>query len=75
MNATGQRWKLDCDSRWKAFSEHVSLLRLSGKPPTVQFLKDDRSLDQNSMINALYGQIASQSEDESTLDSRRHRKA
>jgi len=71
VKATGQTWKLDNDSKWKFFCDEVSMRRLAGKPPTVQFLKDKRTLDQNSMIYALYGQIAIQMDDQSTLDVRK----
>lgn len=38
-------------------------MRLAGKKPVVQLLPEGRSIDQNSMIYALYQQIAQQTED------------
>jgi len=75
MRATGQQYRLNSDTSVSYFNDEVATRRAAGKPPTVQFLREDRSLDQNAMINALYGQIAAQKEDESVVDVRRHCKA
>jgi hypothetical protein len=53
---------------------HVGTLRLSGKRPVVEFVPEGRSLDQNSMIYALYQQIAAQQPESSIVDIRREAK-
>ena len=52
------------------FGDHVSMLRLAGNPPTVQFVDENRTLSQNDMSFALYQQIAAQVEDQSINDIR-----
>jgi len=71
VRATGQQYRLDNDTTVGYFNDEVTNRRAAGKPPTVQFLRDKRSKNQNSMIYALYGQIAIQMDDQSTLDVRR----
>ena len=65
-----QRWTLDSDFKVNAFNEHVTMLRLAGKPPTVEFIKPRRSLDQNALSHALYTQIAGQLEDQTVQEVR-----
>ena len=70
-----QMWFLRNETEIGYFLEHIARMRLGGQKPRVEFVDEKRSLDQNSMINALYGQIAAQKEDESVNDIRRHCKA
>jgi len=53
------------------FIAFVSQQRLAGKCPVFEQVPEKRSLDQNSMIYALYEQIAQQAQDQSVIDIRR----
>ena len=68
---TGQRWKLFNDNQLTGFDEHIRNLWLNDERPTVMFLGDDRTSTQNTMMFALYGDIARQSQDKSVQDVRR----
>ena len=68
---TGQRFHLNDMVQLRNFNEHVSEKIQRGKKSTVAFLDNERSTDQNSMMYALYGDIARQSEDLSVQDVRR----
>ena len=70
MKPTGQRWHLRCNNRQQltGFIEHVEQKWAEGKDLCVQFLEGGRSIDQNTMIHALYGDIARQSNDKSVMD-------
>lgn len=68
----GHRWTLDDDFKVKCFNEHVTNMRLAGKPPTVEFVQPLRSLDQNAMTWSLYTQIAEQKQDESINEIQHH---
>ena len=72
---SGQGWWLDTDHKIKCFLDKVTEMRANGLKPRAKLDTGNRTLDQNSMINALYGQIAEQKEDESANDIRRHCKA
>jgi len=64
------RWHLRTDTEVANFNNHVSQMRLAGKPPTVEFIGEDRSLSQNDLSHSIYSQIASQSDDNSVNDIR-----
>ena len=64
-----QYWHLRTDHECEMFNQHVSMLRLAGKPPRVKFV-DNRSTDQNSMSFALYKQVGQQIDDQSINDIR-----
>lgn len=64
------RWDLGSDHVLGNFLSFVTQMRLAGKRPIVEVIPERRSLDQNSMIYALYQQIADQSE-EKIVDIRR----
>lgn len=70
-----QKWDVTGDLQWENFGSLRTQMVLSGKRCIIQLVPEKRSLDQNSMIYALYQQIASQKEDESIVDIRRHCKA
>ncbi len=65
-----QYWHLRTEHEVAMFNQHVSMLRLAGKPARVQFVEDDRTTDQNTMAFALYRQIAAQINDQSVNDIR-----
>jgi hypothetical protein len=69
---SGQRWSLDSADKIDFFNQHVVNLFQAGKSATVQFIKPGRSVDQNSMIYALYRQISEQNESEAMIDIKRH---
>ena len=71
MRKTGQRWTIKDKHNANALMEWLELQVSSGETPTLQVMKGDRSLDQNAMINTLYGDIARQADDLSVLDVRR----
>lgn len=62
----GQQWLLNSDSNVSRFNEYIASARLAGKPPRIEFINDKRSLPQNSLFYALYGQVATQKGDESS---------
>lgn len=68
------RWDLSSETAVERFMAHVGTLRLSGKRPVVEFVPESRSLDQNSLIYALYQQIAAQQPESSIVDIRREAK-
>jgi hypothetical protein len=67
-----QRWNLKNNDQWNNFVQYRANMLLAGKAPVVEFIDPKRSIDQNSLIYALYGQIASQNESEAIIDIRRH---
>lgn len=69
--AKSQTWDLSCSHGYDSFMAHVSQMKLAGKRVRVQIVPEKRSLDQNSMIYAVYKQIAEQLEDQSIQDVRR----
>jgi len=71
----GQAWWLDTDYKIKCFLDKVSEMRVNGLKPRAKLDTGSRTLDQNAMINVLYGQIAAQKGDETVNDIRRHCKA
>ena len=70
MKKSGKRWWLRNSHVLNGFVEHIQGLWLRGERPTVQFLEADRTSNQNSMIYALYGEIARQVEDKTVQDVR-----
>ena len=68
------RWDLSSETAIERFMAHVGTLRLSGKRAVVEFVPESRSLGQNSLIYALYQQIASQLPDRAIVDIRREAK-
>ena len=70
MKPTGQRYHLHDRFQLKNFLGVIEQYWLEGKKPTVQFLGEGRTTDQNTMIYALYQDIADQSEDKTLLDVR-----
>ena len=71
MKPTGQRWRLKDEHQLNALNEWVRAQWENRVYPTLQMMKQDRTHAQNTMIFALYGDIARQSEDKSVLDVRR----
>ena len=71
MKPTGQRHHLHNEHQLNAFCETIHMMWQAGRKPTVAFLGDDRTTSQNALWNSLYGTIAAQSDDKSTLDVRR----
>ncbi len=65
------QWDLSSEAAVTNFLAFVAQLRLAGKRPLFEQVPEKRSLDQNSMIYALYEQIASQAQDQSLIDVRR----
>lgn len=63
-------WDLSSETVIENFLAHIGNLRLSGKRPRVKILPEKRSLDQNAMIYAVYGQIAAQCEDQTVAEIR-----
>ena len=68
---TGQRWHLRTQQQLNGFIEHVKGLWSVNKKPTVQFMAEERSLSQNTMMFALYGDISRQAYDKTVQDVRR----
>lgn len=68
----GQRWDLSSPATKANFDAYVGQAQLAGKRIVVEFISEKRSLDQNSMIYALYKQVAGQKQDESIQDITRH---
>lgn len=60
-----QTWDISNDTGWANFTAQRNSMVLAGKRPKAQFMPEKRSLDQNAMSFALYGQIAAQCEDQS----------
>lgn len=71
VSARNHRWDLSADTVMDNFIGYVSQLRLAGKRPVVEFVKQSRSLDQNALAFAMYKQIGAQVEDQSISDIRR----
>lgn len=69
--ARRQTWDLSTETVQANFLAFIAQMRLAGKRPLVQLVPEKRSLDQNSMIYGLYGQIAAQAEDQTVNDIRR----
>lgn len=65
------RWDLSTETVQENFLQFVAQMRLTGKRPVFELVKEKRSLDQNSMIYALYQQIAAQAGDQTVNDVRR----
>jgi hypothetical protein len=68
----GQRWTVRDKFQRNALMEWIDQQLELGKVHTFEIRDLERTLSQNAMINALYGQIAAQSDDQSVLDVRRH---
>ena len=70
MRPTGRRWKLDKNNEHQLNGLIESIRRewSTGKSVVLQFMDGQRSSNQNSMIYALYGDIARQSDDLSVND-------
>lgn len=66
-----QVWDISTDHGWQNFEAVRNNMVLAGKRPHAQFSGEKRSVDQNSMIYALYQQIAAQVEDQAIIDIRR----
>ena len=67
---TGQRWHLHDKFQLNDFTNYIYDQWREGKKPTVQFLGEARTSDQNTMMFALYQDIADQSEDKTLMDVR-----
>jgi hypothetical protein len=61
---------ISTDTGWHAFTTMRNNLVLAGKRPRGQILPDKRNLSQNALSFAVYGQIASQSEDQTVREIR-----
>lgn len=71
MTKAANNWTLT-QASLPNFVEFVSHQFLAGRPAVkVKIVPEKRTTDQNSMIYALYGQIAAQCEDQSVIDIRR----
>ena len=68
----GQRWNLNSTEYRRNFDEYVNGQLLAGKRVTVEFVDEHRTLDQNALINAMYGQISKSKEDETVQEIRRY---
>jgi len=68
----GQRWRLHTETQREHFMADIGRRCLAGQKPVVQFVDESRTLDQNAMFYALYGQVAAQKQDETVLDIKRH---
>jgi hypothetical protein len=68
------KWDLSSETVKANFDAFISQMRLSGKRPVVALVPESRSLDQNSLIYALYQQIAAQKPDSAIVDIRREAK-
>lgn len=66
----GQSWDITTDERFQFFSQDRVMRILAGKKVVVQFVDEDRTLDQNALSFALYKQIASQINDQSVNEVR-----
>ena len=64
-----QYWNLRTSHELEMFNQHACMSQLAGKPLRVKIV-DNRTLDQNGLSFALYGQIAAQIEDQSVNDIR-----
>ena len=71
MKTTGQRYHLHDKHQLDNFNEWVRAQWVTGNKPTVQMMGEERTMSQNAMWNALYGQIAGQMEDKSVIEVRR----
>lgn len=60
-----ERWFLDTDEKIEHFLAHVRERRSEGRPCTVQFLKSDRSTEQNALFHAILRAVYEQKRDES----------
>ena len=67
----GQQWDLSTQEKFDNFQRFIDGMRLAGKRPKVEILGEKRTLSQNDLINALYGEIAKQVQDQSQIDIRR----
>lgn len=65
------RFDLGSDYGMEALRTFVANARLAGKRPVFELMPEKRSIDQNSLIYALYQQIALQTGDQSINDVRR----
>ena len=57
MRATGQRFALNNLQQLEAFTENLKTRWLAGKKTTVQYLEDDRTPEQNTMLWGLITDI------------------
>ena len=67
---TGQRWTVRDDHTLNALHEWLKARLLDDKPVTLQVMGEDRTMRQNAMINALYGDIARAIDGKTVLDVR-----
>jgi DNA-binding transcriptional regulator YhcF (GntR family) len=71
MRKSGNRWWLKNEHQLNAFCEWIRGEWEKGKQPTMQELAQERSTNQNTMMHALYRDIASQTEDQSLVEVKR----
>ena len=64
-------WNLSSATVLKNFIEYVGQMQLAGKRPLFQEVPEKRSLPQNDLIYALYGEIAKQVGDQSVIEIKR----
>ena len=60
-----QRWNLGNETIRRNFDQYITTTILAGKNALVEIVPEDRTLPQNAMFYALYGQVAKQKGDES----------
>lgn len=61
----GQRYPLQTDAQRKSFYQMLNNMVQAGKKPVVEFVSKRRTNPMNSMMQALYRQVATQKGDES----------
>lgn len=61
----GQQWNLCTETTRRNFDEYITQMILAGKKALVEIVPEARTIPQNSMFYALYGQVATQKGDES----------
>ena len=64
----GVRWRLNTDHEVASFNDWLAQGRLAGKNICVEVVQAGRSIPQNSMIRALYREVAEQIDDQDVLD-------
>ncbi len=69
---TGQRYHLHNLEQLQNFTEEIKRQWIAGKKPTVQFLGEARTTDQNGMLYELYREIAQQKGDETEVEIKRY---
>jgi hypothetical protein len=71
MNQPLRKWRLGNHKALSNFFEFASE-QIKESPITIEIVPEKRNLDQNAMIYALYTQIASQKQDMTVGDIKRH---